>query len=173
MLHDSLDEEGIPNGFHRDSLFLRKYNISMPTVLNKLKRPLWITGGTLCVGLGIFGIVIPLLPTTPFLLLAAICYIRGSKRLYTALMHNRVFGSYLRNYLEGRSMSLKNKIWTLCLLWAVILSSAILVTDSLAVRAVIGAVGIGVTVHLALIKTENRNDSAGSDELQRKPSQLS
>jgi uncharacterized membrane protein YbaN (DUF454 family) len=129
----------------------------MLTIWNKLKKRLWIVGGTLCVGLGIVGIVIPLMPTTPFLLLGAVCYMRGSTRMYNALLRNRVFGNYLKNYLEGRAMSLKNKIWTLGLLWAVILPCAILATDNLVIRVVVGAIGTGVTVHIALIKAESRN----------------
>jgi uncharacterized membrane protein YbaN (DUF454 family) len=108
--------------------------------------------------------VIPLLPTTPFLLLAALCYMRGSPRLYHALLRNRILGSYLRNYLEGRVMSLKNKIWTLSLLWIVIISVALLATDNLVVRMILGAVAIGVTVYIILIKSENRSVSALSIE---------
>ena len=131
----------------------------MPKISDKLKRQLLIVCGTFCVGIAIIGIVIPLLPTTPFLLLAAICYMRGSQRLYHALMSNRVFGSYLKNYLEGRVMSLKNKIWTLSLLWIAIILASILATDNLVVRLILGAVAIGVTVHIIQIKSESRNVS--------------
>ena len=117
-----------------------------------LKSRLFIATGSVSLGIGIIGIVVPLLPTTPFLLLAAYCYSRGSKRLYNALLSNKLIGSYLRNYLEGKAMSLKAKIWSISILWVVIGCTAAFVTDSLIIRIVLLAVGSGVTVHVALLK---------------------
>jgi uncharacterized protein len=139
----------------------------MPTITDKVKKRLLVICGTFCVGLAIIGIVIPLLPTTPFLLLAAMCYMRGSQRLYHALLSNRVFGSYLKNYLECRAMSLKNKIWTLSLLWLVIILASIIAVDNLVVRLILGAVVIGVTVHIIRIKSESPNVSAFSGVSQK------
>jgi len=59
--------------------------------------------GTVFLILGGVGVVLPLLPTTPFLLLAAVCYARSSERLYRWLLYNRWFGSYIRNWHEGYS----------------------------------------------------------------------
>src|SRR4030043_455936 len=95
----------------------------MSATSGKLKRRFFVIVGTIAVGIGVVGIIVPVLPTTPFLLLAAICYMRGSQRLYNALLCNRFIGSYVRNYLEGRGMSLKMKIWTPSLLWAAIVRS--------------------------------------------------
>ncbi|NLE08154.1 MAG: DUF454 domain-containing protein, partial [Dehalococcoidales bacterium] len=67
-----------------------------------MKRRLFVTAGTITLTLGVIGIIVPVLPTTPFLILTAICYTRGSERLYNALLTNRLCGSYLKNYLEGR-----------------------------------------------------------------------
>jgi len=120
-----------------------------------LKRVFFIVTGTIALVLGIVGIVIPVLPTTPFLLLSAICYLRGSQQLYNTLLANRFVGSYIKNYLEGRGISLKMKIWTLCLLWITILLSAILATDNLIIRIILACVLIGVTIHILLIKTLN------------------
>jgi len=102
---------------------------------------------------GVVGIVVPVLPTTPFLLLAAFCYLRGSPRLYNALLRRRFIGSYLRNYLEGRGMALRNKIYTLVFLWATIILSALLATDSLVLRIVLAVVLVGVTAHIVLLRT--------------------
>ena len=120
-----------------------------------LKRRLFVVVGTIALVLGIVGIIMPVLPTTPFLLLAAICYLRGSQRLYNALLGNRFVGSYIRNYLEGRGMSLKVKIWTLTLLWIAIVCSALLAIDSLIIRIILAVVLVGVTIHILLIKTLN------------------
>ena len=120
---------------------------------NKLKRRIFVIAGTIALVLGVIGIIIPVLPTTPFLLLAAICYMRGSQRLYNALLCNKFVGSYIRNYLEGRGMSLKMKIWTLSLLWIAILFTAVFATESLIVRIILAVVLIGVTIHILLIRT--------------------
>ena len=117
-----------------------------------LKSRLFIAVGSISLGIGIVGIVVPLLPTTPFLLVAAYCYSRGSKRLYNTLLSNKLIGSYLRNYLEGKAMSLKAKIWSIGILWVVIGCTAAFVTDSLIIRIVLLAVGSGVTVHVALLR---------------------
>ena len=134
-------------------VFIRRYNYSMVPMPNQLKRRLFIIAGTIALGLGVIGIILPVLPTTPFLLLAAICYMRGSQRLYNALLRNRFVGNYVRNYLEGRGMSLRNKIWTISLLWIAILCTAFLVTESLVIRIILAVVLIGVTVHILLIRT--------------------
>ncbi len=118
-----------------------------------LKRWLFTVAGTIALVLGIIGIIMPVLPTTPFLLLAARCYLRGSQRLYNALLGNRFVGSHISNYLERRGMSLKMKIWTLGLLWIAIACSALLATDSPIIRIILAVVLVGVTVHILLIKT--------------------
>ena len=125
----------------------------MTHVPEKIKRRLFVIAGTITLVIGIVGIFVPVLPTTPFLLLTALCYLRGSKRLYDALLGNRFIGSYIRNYLEGRGMSLRMKIWTIALLWIAITLSAVLATDNLIVRIILGVVLVGVTTHIVLIKT--------------------
>jgi uncharacterized membrane protein YbaN (DUF454 family) len=129
----------------------------MAPLSDKLKRRLFVIAGSIALAIGVIGIIMPVLPTTPFLLLAAICYMRGSQRLYNALLCNRFIGSYVRNYLEGRGMSLKMKIWTLSLLWAAIVCTAVLVTHSLIIRIILAFVLIGVTIHIILIKTVKNN----------------
>ena len=130
----------------------------MTRIPDRLRRRLFVIAGTIALGLGVVGIIVPVLPTTPFLLLAAMCYMRGSRRLYNALLSNRFVGEYVRNYLEGRGMSLKMKVWTLSLLWVAIVCTAVLATDSLAIRIILAVVLVGVTIHILLIKTAKKND---------------
>ena len=85
---------------------------------------LYILAGSLSLGLGIAGVFIPLLPTTPFLILAAACYARGSKKLHAWILQNRLFGKYLRDYLAGRGMPLRVKLVLLPVLWGTIGYSA-------------------------------------------------
>jgi len=121
-----------------------------------LLRSLLIVSGTVCVGLGMLGIFLPLLPTTPFLLLAAACYIRSSEKFYRWLIANRWFGKYIRNYREGRGVPLSTKVMAISLLWITIGYSAFFVVDILAVRILLILIAAGVTVHLVLLKTYRR-----------------
>ena len=123
----------------------------------KLKRRLLIAAGTICTAIGIVGIFVPILPTTPFLLLAAACYIRSSPKLYRWLTGNRVFGTYVKNYLEGKGMPLKIKVLTIALLWITIGCSIIFAVDNLVVRILLIIIAAGVTTHVALIKTAKAN----------------
>ncbi|MDH4068647.1 MAG: YbaN family protein [Dehalococcoidia bacterium] len=116
------------------------------------KRRLLIGAGTLSTGLGIIGIFVPILPTTPFLLLAAACYMRSSERFYRWLINNRVFGAYIRNYIEGRGMPVRIKIITILLLWLTIGLTIVFGIQNIVVRIVLICVAIGVTVHIALIR---------------------
>ena len=116
-----------------------------------IKR-LLIVAGTISTALGIIGIFIPILPTTPFLLLAAACYMRGSARFYRWLTNNRLFGAYVKNYIEGRGMPLKIKILTISLLWVTIGLTVAFAVQHLVVRIVLILIAIGVTVHISLIR---------------------
>jgi uncharacterized membrane protein YbaN (DUF454 family) len=115
-----------------------------------------MTIGIIAVGLGLIGVFVPLLPTTPLLLLAAACFIRSSERLYTWLIHHKLFGSYIRHYREHRAMTLRAKIVTLVILWSGIGYTALGVVTAWWLRAVLGAVAVGVTLHLLQLKTLTR-----------------
>ena len=124
-----------------------------------LKRRLLILSGTISTGLGIIGIFIPVLPTTPFLLLAAACYMRSSERFYRWLLNNRLFGAYISNYVKGKGMPLKIKMATILLLWTTIGITATFGVQNIAIRIALVVIAIGVTVHISLIRT-NREKNA-------------
>ncbi len=73
--------------------------------------------GVLAVLLGVIGIFVPLLPTTPFILLAAACFARASPRMHGWLLNHRLFGSLLRNYQEGRGIPARAKLLALAMMW--------------------------------------------------------
>ena len=116
-------------------------------------RILLIIAGTLFVGLGILGIFIPVLPTTPFLLLAAVCYARSSQRFYHWLLYNRWFGSYIRNYLQKGGIPLRVKVLTIALLWITIGCSVAFVVELFVVRLILILIAIGVSIHVLLLRT--------------------
>jgi len=118
---------------------------------DKLKRHLLIATGTICLAIGIIGIFTPILPTTPFLLLAAACYANSSARFHRWLMNNRIFGSYIRNYTEGRGIPVKVKLFTIALLWATI-GISIWAVANWVVTAILLVVAVGVTLHVAFIR---------------------
>lgn len=108
------------------------------------------TVGVVCVALGVLGAVLPLLPATPFLLLASACFVRGSERLNRWLLTNKYLGPYITNIKERRGLPLRAKVYTLLLLWPSILISAYRL-GSLPLLLVLVACGaIGTTVVLSL-----------------------
>ncbi|MEW5797695.1 MAG: YbaN family protein [Bacteroidota bacterium] len=111
-----------------------------------------LTAGTVFVGLGILGIFLPLLPTTVFFLMASWCYARSSKRFYEWLHHNKYFGTHLKNYREGKGISIPSKISTIVILWVGILYS-IFATQSLVIGIILLAIAVGVTIHIVVIPT--------------------
>ena len=123
---------------------------------SRLIRGLLITAGTFFVGLGVLGIFLPLLPTTPFLLLAAACYARSSKRFYNWLLDNKWFGNYIKNYQEKKGVPLKVKLSSLSLLWITILFSAVFVVDIFFVRIILILIATCVTIHILYIRTLKR-----------------
>jgi len=125
---------------------------------DSIKKGILVTSGTLFLILGIIGIFIPLLPTTPFLLLAAACYIRGSKRFYIWLIKNRWLGEYIKNYQEGRGVPLNVKIITIIVLWLTIIFSTFIIVSNFIIRIILFVIAISVTIHITKIKTLDRNE---------------
>lgn len=110
-----------------------------------------VVGGSIALVIGIVGIVVPLLPTTPFLIVAAACYGRGSRRCHRWLLTNRVFGRHLDDYLCGRGVSWKVRGVTLFFLWAVIVCTAVLFAQTFWLRALLFVIATGVTIHLVTL----------------------
>ncbi|NPV86438.1 MAG: YbaN family protein [Anaerolineae bacterium] len=121
--------------------------------MKPLPRLLLIIGGTVCVALGIVGMFIPILPTTPFLLLAAACYIRSSERFYRWLVGNHWIGKYIRSYREGKGIPKSQKVLALLALWLTIGTSAFFGTSQWWLRALLFLIGLGVTIHILKLKT--------------------
>ncbi len=120
---------------------------------HKVVRALLIAAGTISFVLGAIGIVIPLLPTTPLMLLAAACYLRSSDRMHSWLLNNRWFGSYIKNYQEGKGIPLKTKILAVSMLWGTMIVSAVFIVKILWVQIIMFAIATGVSIHIARLPT--------------------
>ena len=118
-----------------------------------MRKKFLIVCGMICIVIGITGIFLPVLPTTPFLLLAAACFYRSSPRFYGLLMESRVLGTYIRNYRDGKGIPMAVKTVTIIILWVTILVSAILLVHIVAVKIILIGIAATVTIHLMRIKT--------------------
>ncbi len=96
-------------------------------MLNSLIRPLLFAVGSISMALGISGIFLPLLPTTPFLLLAAACYVRSSDKFYNWLIAHPVLSKYILAYLNGEGIPRRAKYYTLLTMWLTMGVSAFMV----------------------------------------------
>jgi uncharacterized protein len=118
-----------------------------------LSKWLLMSLGILAMAVGLIGVVVPLLPTTPFLLLAAACFVRSSDTMYGWLTTNRLFGGFIRDYREQRGVTARAKITALALLWGVIGYTALTAVDAAWLRVLVAVVAVAVTIHLLRLKT--------------------
>jgi uncharacterized membrane protein YbaN (DUF454 family) len=121
--------------------------------MSKFKKYTFIIIGMISTAFGIIGIFIPVLPTTPFLVLAAILFSNSSERFLNWLYTNRLCGNYIKNYREGNGLPIKQKIFTVLLLWLTIGTSVIFFTEKLWIRILLLVIALAVTLHLVFIKT--------------------
>ena len=115
---------------------------------SRLMRGLLIVCGTVCVGLGILGIFLPLMPTTVFLLMAAACYARSSERFHRRLVEHPVLGPYIRH---RRGLTPRQKAVILTTLWASLGATMFWTARAPWMRLLLLTVGVGVTLHVARI----------------------
>ncbi|NLZ93252.1 MAG: DUF454 domain-containing protein [Firmicutes bacterium] len=125
--------------------------------MTQLGKIMLILIGSLAVLLAVIGIFVPLLPTTPFLILATGCYLRSSEKLYAWLLNHKWCGAYIKNYCEKKGVPLKTKIIAISVLWISIVSSVIFFTSLLFVRLMLLLIAAGVTMHLLSLKTLQEN----------------
>ena len=108
---------------------------------NPLLRLLWIGLGCFFVGLGAIGAVVPGMPTTVFLVLAAACFIRSSQRLYDWLISNKTFGPYLKDYREGKGIPLRAKVIALSLIVIFVSFAVFYAIEVTLIKVLVGLIG--------------------------------
>ena len=109
-----------------------------------MKRTLWLSLGLIFVALGMVGVLLPGLPTTPFMLLAAACFARSSNRFYNWLINNRLFGEKVRRYRAGHGIPRRTKLLAISLAGLFTGYAALfgLPKDLLFLRILVGAIGV-------------------------------
>jgi len=115
----------------------------------RLKQVLLVIAGSGSLFLGVTGIVLPLLPTTPFLLLAAFCNLRSSEKLYQWLIGHKLFGAYIYSYLHFRAVRRRARNLALALVCSTLTLTMMLISNAVVTAILIG-VGTAVSVHLKL-----------------------
>jgi uncharacterized membrane protein YbaN (DUF454 family) len=119
-------------------------------------KKLFIVLGFISVALGFLGIFLPLLPTTPFLLLSAYLFAKSSVRWHNWLLNHKRLGVYIRQFQVDKSIPLRIKIISISMLWITITCSAFFAVDKLGIRLLLFAIAIGVSIHILSFKTTKK-----------------
>ena len=122
------------------------------------RQIIYITIGSTALVLGAVGLFLPLLPTTPFWLLTAWCYLHSSPELYKRAMENPHFSRYIREYMEERALSMRTKVTALSTMWISITLTSIFLTDNTWVRISLLLISICVTIHLLRFPTAKKKE---------------
>jgi uncharacterized membrane protein YbaN (DUF454 family) len=126
-------------------------------IASKSKRLVYVVVGTVSLALGLLGVVLPVIPTTPFILFSAWCYYRGSKRFHDWLVNHRYLGKIVAEYSGDEGMRKESKIKAIAFTWAAVLLTAAFILESSAMRALIILIGcIGTFVILRLRTREEK-----------------
>lgn len=114
--------------------------------------------GLISLGLGVLGAFMPVLPTTPLLLLSAALFMRGNPRLYDWLMNHPRLGTYISNFVKHKAIPRRVKIVSISTLWLTLLCCAIFVASHWTLRLCFLAIATGVTIHILSYKTLEGKD---------------
>ncbi|MED9961536.1 MAG: YbaN family protein [Bacteroidales bacterium] len=118
-----------------------------------MKKYILIISGLLSLFLGILGIFLPVLPTTPFLLLSAACFLKSSKSLYDWLLNHKQLGNYIKDFMIYKAISKKLKVVSITTLWLTIFLS-VWVVKIIWLKFFLILIAIGVSVHILCFKTK-------------------
>ncbi|MEH7885752.1 YbaN family protein [Bacillus sp. JJ1609] len=121
--------------------------------MNAAVKAFLITIGTLSIGLGVIGIVVPLLPTTPLILLGAVCYVKSSETLYQKLIKNKWLGAYIKDFREKKGISRKNKILSLILMWLSIGGTVLFMDVSFLLGSILIIIAVTVSAYILSFDT--------------------
>lgn len=120
----------------------------------KTARALWVSAGLLFTGIGILGMITPLMPGLVFFLIAAFCFAKGSRKFLRMLVSNPYVGQQILDFKRGKGMTLKTKLSALAVLWTGVIISAFFVVKKEWVSLVILLTGLVVTGIILMQKTK-------------------
>lgn len=121
-----------------------------------LKKFLLIFLGFIFLAVGIVGIFIPILPTTPLIVLASVMFSLSNKKIYDYLANTKYLGAYIRNYRNKTGVPLKTKVLSIIYLWVSLFASCLFI-DKYYVHGILLGVGLAVSLHIILLKTQDKN----------------
>ncbi|NLM13853.1 MAG: DUF454 domain-containing protein [Epulopiscium sp.] len=113
-----------------------------------MKKVLLIILGTISLGLGILGIVLPILPTTPFLLLSLACYIKSSRKLYEFILQNKYLGPYVKDYVSGKGIPIHAKKKAIALIWITIGFCILVVVNKFLIKILLLIIAGSVSAYI-------------------------
>jgi uncharacterized membrane protein YbaN (DUF454 family) len=119
-------------------------------------RAFYVAAGFVFFGIGLAGVVLPVLPATPFMLLAAACFARGSERFYKWLLANKTFGPLIREWREHRSIPYRTKLFAVVLMSLTLAVSIVFFVKDLYLQLALAALGVLLAGWLWLIPSRGR-----------------
>jgi uncharacterized membrane protein YbaN (DUF454 family) len=122
-------------------------------------RVIYITIGTLLLGIGFIGIFLPVIPTTPLVLAASWFYVKGSQSLYKWLIESRILGKYLRTIQGNNGIPKKVRIYAITMMWTMIFLSTLMVLDHSIIIIHLIALGSIGTITMVLFKRKDDSES--------------
>lgn len=121
-------------------------------------KPIYIVLGTLSLILGLIGIIVPGLPATPFMLLTAWLYLRGSDKLYNRLIKHKHLGKYIDDFRSGKGMTMWFKLGSLFLMIIMVTVSCVFILEATWLKyLVVGSALLGAVVMMFVIPTQKTN----------------
>ncbi|MDR5659979.1 YbaN family protein [Serpentinicella sp. ANB-PHB4] len=118
-----------------------------------MKRPILIFLGTFSLFLGIIGIILPVMPTSPFLLISLTCYMKSSRRLYNFVLYNKYLGPFVKDYVSELGMPVKAKMRAILFIWISIAISGIFIVNHIILRLILLVFGSSITLFIYTRKT--------------------
>lgn len=123
------------------------------TVSSSVMKGIYFIVGSISLVAGIVGVFLPVVPTTPFVLLSAWCFFRSSEKLYEWVVSNETFGPTIENYQEGRGITQKTRIKAIVMMWLTITASVYFYISNLHLIAFLYLIAIGVSIYLYRLPT--------------------
>ena len=134
---------------HTPPIEYKDYTNDVKVIKSKFLRFIFLSVGMFSLVLGILGIFLPVLPTTPFILLSMICYSKSSAKFYNLLLNNRFFGPHLRRWKYERCIPLKVKIFAISLLFITVGSSVIFFIKFVPAKIIVSCIALLVIFYIS------------------------